>query len=109
MIRQQLKLLFRFGVCKSVALGRFFLHQDTLTLTGLPRRTLYAKSVSSLLGHSAQSRRCCTERAQRRFWVPFSVLILEKTPPAPDLQKTVKPSRVRFHFAMKRATWRTVR
>ena len=40
MIRQQLKLLFRFGACKSVALGRFSLHQDTLTLTGLPRRTL---------------------------------------------------------------------
>jgi hypothetical protein len=56
---------------------------------------------------SVVPRRCCTElrrpliwkvfaRAQRRFWVPFSVLILEKTPPAPDLQKTVKPPRVRF-------------
>jgi hypothetical protein len=48
-------------------------------------------------------------RAQRRFWVPLSILILEKTPPAPDLQKTVKPPRVRFDFAPKRATWRTVR
>jgi hypothetical protein len=32
-----------------------------------------------------------------------------KAPPAPDLQKTVKPPRVRFDFALKRATWRTVR
>ena len=45
----------------------------------------------------AELRCCCAElrrpsiwkvfaRAQRRFWVPFSVLILEKTPPAPDFQ-----------------------
>jgi hypothetical protein len=57
---------------------------------------------------------CCTElrrpsiwkvfaRAQRRFWVPFSVLILEKHPRPPNLQKTVKPQRVRFDFALKRA------
>jgi hypothetical protein len=42
-------------------------------------------------------------RAQRRFWVPFSVLILEKHPRPPNLQKTVKPQRVRFDFALKRA------
>jgi hypothetical protein len=30
-------------------------------------------------------------------WVSFSVLILEKRPPAPDLQKTVKPPRVRLY------------
>jgi hypothetical protein len=32
-----------------------------------------------------------------------------KKTPAPRLQKTVKPPRVRFDFALKRATWRTVR
>ena len=32
-----------------------------------------------------------------------------KKTPGPDFQKTVKPPRVRFDFALKRATWRTER
>jgi hypothetical protein len=37
---------------------------------------------------------------------PFLVLIFRPRPPATDLQKTVKLSRVLFNFALKRATWR---
>jgi hypothetical protein len=78
-----------------------------------------AQTVSNVLAHSVQSRRCtelrrpliCQVLARpQRALVAMSLLFQRdfgQTPPAPDLQKTVKPSRARFDFAMKRATWRT--
>jgi Recombinase len=80
-----------------------------------------AQTVSNVLAHSVQSRRCtelrrpliCQVLARpQRALVAMSLLFQRdfgQTPPAPDLQKTVKPSRARFDFAIKRATWRTER